>query len=312
MSIDQDQTAWPELNWPDWQPTADTLHLWTQIVGKTRLALTPLQNHWWNVPLYISSHGLTTSPMPLPGGALLEIEFDFQAHLLHFRLSDGRFLDLPLRPQSVAAFYQEYRNALDSLGLQIPIWPMPVEIADPIRFDLDETHASYDPKAVERFHRILIRVDTLLKSFSTGFLGKISPVHFFWGSFDLCATRFSGRPAAGPPRPDPVQREAYSHEVISAGFWPGNGGFGAPAFYCYAAPVPAGLDQKTIHPGAYDPKLGEFILLYDDARSAADPARAILDFLESSYSAAADSASWDRAALERPIATAPVDLTSQD
>jgi hypothetical protein len=313
MPINQDQSDWPELNWPDWQLTAETLQLWTQIVGKTRLALTPLQNHWWNVPLYVTARGLITSPMPLGGGGdMLEIEFDFQAHVLHFRFSDGRFLDLPLRPQSVAAFYQGYRDALDSLGLHIPIWPMPVEIANPIRFDQDETHASYDPEAVERFQRILMRVHTLLKRFSTGFLGKISPVHFFWGSFDLCATRFSGRVASGPPRPDPVQQEAYSHEVISAGFWPGNGGFGAPAFYCYAAPVPAGLDQKEIHPGAYDPKLGEFILLYEDARSAADPERAILDFLESSYAAAADSAAWDRAALERPIATAPVDFAAHD
>ena len=299
--------AWPELNWPDWQPTADTLHMLTQIVGKTRLALTPLQNHWWNVPLYVSARGLGTSPMPVPGapGTLLEIEFDLRAHLLRFRISDGRALDLPLRAQSVASFFREYNEALRSLGLNIPIWPMPVEVADPIRFDLDETHASYDPAAVERFHQILMSVDTVLKRFSTGFLGKISPVHFFWGSFDLCATRFNGRLCSAPPRPDPIQQEAYSHEVISAGFWPGNGGFGAPAFYCYAAPVPEGLSAQTIHPGTFNPTLGEFILLYDDVRATPDPAQAVLDFLESSYAAAADSAHWDRAALERPMATAP-------
>ena len=299
--------AWPELNWPDWQPTADTLHMLTQIVGKTRLALTPLQNHWWNVPLYVSARGLGTSPMPVPGapGTLLEIEFDLRAHLLRFRISDGRALDLPLRAQSVASFFREYNEALRSLGLNIPIWPMPVEVADPIRFDLDETHASYDPAAVERFHQILMSVDTVLKRFSTGFLGKISPVHFFWGSFDLCATRFNGRLCSAPPRPDPIQQEAYSHEVISAGFWPGNGGFGAPAFYCYAAPVPEGLGTKTISPGSFDPKLGEFILLYEDARTASDPAQSILSFLESSYSAAADAAGWDRKALERPITHSP-------
>ena len=300
------QPPWPELNWPDWSDTADTLHLWTQIVGKTRLALTPLQNHWWNVPLYLSARGLTTSAMPLPqSGKLLEIEFDFHAHQLHLRLTGGTTLDLPLRPQSVAAFFAEYKAALHSLGIDIPIWPMPVELTDPIRFDLDHTHASYDPAAVECFHQILIHVDTLLKRFSTGFLGKISPVHFFWGSFDLCVTRFKGRVCPGPPRPDPVQQEAYSHEVISAGFWPGNGGFGAPAFYCYAAPAPEGLSAQTIHPGAFNPALGEFILLYNDVRATPDPAQAVLDFLESSYAAAADSAHWDRAALERPLATAP-------
>jgi hypothetical protein len=239
---------------------------------------------------------------------LLEIEFDFPASRLELRMSNGARASVDLRPRSVADFYAEYRKALAGLGVDIKIWPMPVEVADPIRFDLDTTHASYDPEAVARFHDILIRVATVLKRFSTGFQGKISPVHFFWGSFDLAVTRFSGRPCAGPPRPDKMQQEAYSHEVISAGFWPGNGGYGTPAFYCYAAPVPDGLAGKTIHPGGWDSALGEFILKYDEVRSSASPEDMLLEFLESSYAACADAAKWDRAALERPIATAPCDL----
>ena len=302
-------SSWPELNWDDWQKTATTLHMWTQIVGKTRLALTPLQNHWWNVPLYVSVRGLTTSPMPvtLPDhtDALLEVEFDFHAHLLTLRLSTGVAAALPLRAQSVASFFAEYKQALARLGVQVRIDPMPVEVSAPVRFDLDVANASYDRRAVERFHQVLMRVDTLFKRFSTGFYGKISPVHFFWGSFDLCVTRFSGRVAPGPPRPDPMQQEAYSHEVISAGFWPGNGGYGQAAFYCYAAPVPEGLAGKTIQPGAWDAALGEFILPYASVREAAEPEQAVLDFLKSTYSVAADSARWDRAALDRPIQTAP-------
>ncbi len=275
-------------------------------MGKLRLALTPLQNHWWNVPLYVSVRGLTTSPMPLPGGiaAALEVEFDFRAHVLELRRTDHAPVVLPLRPQTVANFFTEFESALRGLGVNVPIWPMPVEISDPIRFDLDQAHASYDPAAVERFHQVLVSTDRILKRFSTGFLGKISPVHFFWGSFDLCVTRFSGRRAAGPQRSDPVQQEAYSHEVISAGFWPGNGGYGAPAFYCYAAPVPTGLSACRIHPGAFDPALGEFILRYDDVRATDKPEETILQFLQTSYSAAADCAKWDRAALERPVASA--------
>ena len=293
--------AWPELNWPDWQPTADTLHMWTQIVGKTRLALAPLQNHWWNVPLYVSARGLTTSPVPLDSArcGLLEIEFDFLSHLLHLRMSSGEALSLPLRAQSVASFFAEYQQALKSLGVTVNIHPMPVEVPVPIRFDLDETHASYDCEAVQRFHRVLMSCDTLFKRFSTHFLGKVSPVHFFWGSFDLCVTRFSGRVASGPPKSDRVQAEAYSHEVISCGFWPGNGGFGSAAFYCYAAPVPAGLGDRPVHPGAWDAAMGEFILPYEGARHAPDPAAAILEFLGSTYSAGADAAHWDRDVLDR-------------
>jgi hypothetical protein len=294
-------SAWPPLPWAEWEATATTLHMWTQIVGKTRLALTPRQNHWWNVPLYVTARGLGTSPMPCGSGEVLEIEFDFISHELHFRHSSGETLSTPLRAQSVADFYREYQRSLASLGLTIPIHPMPVEVRDPVRFDLDTIHAAYDPAYAHRFWRILYRADALFKRFSAGFLGKISPVHFFWGSFDLAVTRFSGRRAEPRPDADLITREAYSHEVISAGFWPGNGGFGAAAFYCYAAPAPAGLADAAIRPAAatYDSKLGEYILKYDDVRLDPAPDQAVLDFLESTYSAAADLAKWDRAALDR-------------
>ena len=296
--------AWPELEWDAWKDTQYLLHMATQMVGKTRLALTPLQNHWWNVPLYVSSRGLTTSAMPWRGGAI-EVEFDLQLHMVLLRSSDGEVRRVELGAESVADFYADYTGALRALGVEAVLWPMPVEVAAPVRFDLDTAPRPYDSEAVDHFHAVLLRVQALLKRFSTGFQGKISPVHFFWGSFDLAVTRFSGRVAAGPPRPDRIQQEAYSHEVISAGFWPGNGGYGAPAFYCYAAPVPEGLAEKTVRPGAWDPVLGEFILRYDDARAAANPDEAVMGFLETTYSACADAAKWDREALERPIATAP-------
>ena len=296
--------SWPELDWNRWKDTADTLHMWTQMVGKTRLALTPMQNHWWNVPLYVSARGLTTSAMPWRD-EVLEIEFDFHDHVLELRKSTGAHEEIALRPRSVAAFYAEYICALAEIGVNIKIWPMPVEVSDPIRFDRDTKHASYDREAVQRFHRVLMSVDCVLKQFATGFQGKISPTHFFWGSIDLCTTRFSGRPASGPPRPDRIQQEAYSQEVCSAGFWPGNGGYGAAAFYCYAAPVPEGLAGRPVKRGGWDSALGEFILRYDEVRTAPSPEQALMDFLESSYEACADAAHWDRAALERPIAVAP-------
>ncbi len=299
--------GWPELAWDAWKDTATTLHMWTQIVGKTRLALTPLQNHWWNVPLYVSARGLTTSAMPWRG-AVLEVEFDFCKHVLELRLGKRagvERVEVELRPRPVASFFAEYKAALRGLGVEAKIWPMPVEVAAPVRFDLDTQHAAYDRGAVERFHQVLMWVDALLKRFATGFQGKISPVHFFWGSFDLAVTRFSGRPCAGPPKPDPMQQEAYSHEVISAGFWPGNGGYGEAAFYCYVAPVPEGLAGKAVRPGAWDAGLGEFILRYDEARRAASPEDAVMEFLESTYVAGADAAGWDRKALERPVASAP-------
>ena len=296
--------AWPELAWEQWKDTQATLHMFTQIVGKTRLALTPLKNHWWNVPLYVSARGLTTSAIPWRGGEL-EIEFDLRQHVLEVRGGSESNVVLPLQDLSVAEIYAEYMEILKELDIPATIWPMPVEVADPIRFDQDTVHASYDPDAVARFHQVLMRVDAALKRFSTGFQGKISPVHFFWGSFDLCVTRFSGRKADAPPRPDHIQQEAYSHEVISAGFWPGNGGYGKAAFYCYAAPVPEGLAGTKVSCGAWDNALGEFLLSYDDVRNSANPNAALLAFLESTYAACAAAAHWDRAALDRPIATAP-------
>ncbi len=294
------KSAWPSLVWDEWAATANTLHMWTQIVGKTRLALTPLQNHWWNVPLYVTARGLGTSAMPY-GDDVLDIEFDFVAHELHFRLGSGQGLSVPLRAQSVADFYKEYLACLASLGVQVKIDPMPCELANPIRFDLDTEHKSYDAKYVERFWRILVHAEKIFQQWGTGFLGKVSPIHFFWGSFDMAVTRFSGRLA--PPRPgaDSIQREAYSHEVISAGFWPGNGGYGAAAFYCYAAPVPEGLAEAKVRPAAaaWDKALGEFIFKYDALRAEASPEAALIEFLQSSYEAAADAAKWDRAALER-------------
>jgi hypothetical protein len=298
--LHEETSGWPELKWSEWQATADTLHMWTQIVGKTRLALTPLQAHWWNVPLYVSARGLSTSAMPY-GRELLEIEFDFVSHDLRFRLSSGASLCLPLRAQSVAEFFAEYQRALAVLDVPVHIHPTPVELKAPIPFAEDREHASYDPRYAHRFWRVLVHADQIFQQFSSRFIGKISPVHFFWGSFDLAVTRFSGRPAPAREGADLITREAYSHEVISAGFWPGNGGFGEAAFYCYAAPSPVGLGAAPIAPPAakYDSALGEFIFRYDDLRSQPSPDEALLTFLQSSYEVAANLAKWDRPALER-------------
>ena len=291
---------WPELRWEDWSATADTLHMWTQIVGKVRLALSPLQAQWWNVPFYVSARGLNTSAMPC-GDEFLEIEFDFVRHELLFRMSTGASASTPLRAQSVADFYAEFQHTLASLGVHVTLYATPVEVAHPTPFAQDTGHASYDPDAAHRFWRILLRADQVFQKFSTHFIGKISPVHFFWGSFDLAVTRFSGRPA--PPRPgaDAITREAYSQEVISAGFWPGNGGYDKAAFYCYAAPSPDGLAGATIQPAQafWDKNLGEFILLYDDMRKSSSPDETLLAFLQSTYDVAADLAHWDRNTLER-------------
>jgi len=295
---------WPELRWDAWKETAATLHMWMQIVGKTRLELTPLQNHWWNVPLYLSTRGLTTSAMPYRGD-FLDIEFDFVSHDLRFRMSTGAILSVPLRPQSVASFYLEYQRCLAALGVDVTINPVPVEIANPIPFMQDEVHHDYDADYAHRFWRVLSSADLLFTRFSSGFIGKMSPVHFFWGSFDLAVSRFSGRPAPPRENADIITREAYSHEVISAGFWPGNGGFGAAAFYCYTAPVPPGLESQPVRPDAsyYDPKLGEFLLRYEDVRSSASPEDDIMQFLLSTYEAGATLAKWDRASLERSTTT---------
>jgi Family of unknown function (DUF5996) len=294
------EAQWPALPWSEWEATASTLHMWTQIVGKTRLALTPLQNHWWNVPLYVTARGLGTSAMAC-GDDVLDIEFDFVAHVLHLRLGSGKDHMLPLRAKTVADFYQEYMDCLAALGVSVKINPMPVEVPNPIRFDLDTLHDTYDPEYAHRFWQVLVLAEKVFRGWGTGFLGKVSPVHFFWGSFDLAVTRFSGRVAPARLGADSIQREAYSHEVISTGFWPGNGGYGTAAFYCYAAPVPEGLADAKVEPAVaiWDKALGEFIFRYDDVRAEASPQQALMEFLNSAYAAAADAAKWDRAALER-------------
>ncbi|ALP54535.1 hypothetical protein Tel_16020 [Candidatus Tenderia electrophaga] len=298
---------WPELPFAAWRDTCATLHLWTQIVGKIRLAQTPWINHSWHVPLYVSGRGLSTSPIPY-GGSAFQIDFDFIDHALLIHSSDCLSRRVPLRPQSVADFYRALMATLGELGLDIRINPMPNEIPDAIRFDQDTTHDHYDAESVTRFWRALVQVDRVFKEFRARFLGKCSPVHFFWGSFDLAVTRFSGRPAPPHPggfpnMPDWVAREAYSHEVSSAGFWPGGGGIDHAAFYSYAYPTPNGFAEAPVRPSAayFSKQLGEFILPYDDVRQAASPDELLLGFLQSSYAAAADLAQWDRDALERDM-----------
>ena len=278
--------------------------MWTQIVGKVRLKLTPLVNHWWNVPLYVSAHGLTTSRIPY-GERSFEVWFDFINHKLVIETDEGALRFLPLVPRSVADFYHEFMRTLHSLGIAVEIWPMPVEVPEPIRFNEDRVHASYDAKAVEKFWRILMSVDSVLNEFRSGFIGKSSPVHFFWGSFDLAVTRFSGRRAPERPGADPVTREAYSHEVCSVGIWPGGGDVKDMAFYCYAAPEPAGFKTASVRPRAafYHTQLNEFLLMYEDVRTAGSPSHALLDFCQSTYDAAASLGNWDRGALERATAS---------
>ena len=295
---------WPPLPFPDWATTCDTLHMWTQSVGKTRMALTPLQNHWWNVPLYVTPRGLSTSPIPFERKTFrgtFEVEFDFIAHRLAIGTSEGAEHGIPLFPRSVADFYNEYMAGLRSLGIEVNIDLEPAEFADTTPFDQDHHHASYDKKHVESFHRILVNTDQVLKRFRSGFLGKCSPVHFFWGSFDLAVTFFSGRAAPLPENVDSITREAYSHEVISFGFWPGDPNFPQAAFYSYTKPAPAGFEKQALRPDAayWDTKMGEFLLKYDDARATHAPDQAIVDFCQSAYEAGANLAHWDRNALER-------------
>jgi hypothetical protein len=291
--------AWPTLPLKAWVETRDTLHMWTQIVGKIRLATMPRINHWWEVPLYVNARGLTTSPMPYDEG-IFEIQFDFIEHKLSIQTSAGASKTIPLAPRPVADFYSEVMSTLQSLGIDTKIWPMPVEIPNPIRFDQDRIHASYDPEYANRFWRVLVSTEKVFTEFRARFLGKSSPVHFFWGSFDLAVTRFSGRPAPERPGADPITREAYSHEVISAGFWPGTGDTDA-VFYAYAAPEPAGFSKATVLPSAafYTAQFSEFLLMYEDVRKASSPRIALLEFLQSSYEAGATLGAWDRSALER-------------
>jgi hypothetical protein len=272
--------------------------MWTQIVGKTRLALTPLENHWWNVTLYVTARGLTTSPIPF-GRHTFEVEFDLIAHQLLIRTSEGAERIISLFPRSVADFYGEYMACLRSLGIEVRLYLTPAEFEDATPFDRDFHHASYDAKHVESFRRILTGADRVFKEFRARFLGKCSPVQFFWGSFDLAVTRFSGRICPLPENVDAITREAYSHEVISCGFWPGDRKFPHAAFYSYTKPAPLGI-EKAAH---WDGQLGEFILKYDDARAAESPDQAILDFCQDSYEAGANLAGWDRDALERKVAS---------
>ncbi|MDQ2898343.1 MAG: DUF5996 family protein [Acidobacteriota bacterium] len=291
---------WPELPLDAWKDTYATLHMWTQIVGKIRMALTPLVNHWWNVTLYVTSRGLTTSAIHY-GTRVFDIEFDFFDRQLVIRTGDGAVRSVQLKPRSVADFYREVMRELDSLGIDVKIHATPDEVSDPIPFEEDQVHASYDPEFATRFWRILVSVDAVFKEFRSQFIGKCSPVHFFWGAFDLAVSRFSGRTAPERPGADLMMREGYSHEVISAGFWPGGGEVKGPAFYSYTVPAPDGLDKQSIKPAAafYDSKLGEFILMYDDMRRLEDPKAGLLEFLQSTYEAGADLAKWDRKALER-------------
>jgi len=294
--------AWPDLPLAAWQETYDTLHMWTQIVGKIRMELTPLINHYWNATLYVSARGLTTSAIPYPSG-VFEMEFDFIGHKLVIETSEGDVRHLELAPRTVADFYADVMNTLAALKIDVSIHASPDEVANPIPFAEDRIHKSYDRESVDRFRRLLIPVDKVLKEFRTRFIGKCSPVHFFWGSFDLAVTRFSGRVA--PPRSDAqyqaMMQEAYSHEVSSAGFWPGGGEIKGPAFYSYATPAPAGFKSATALPKSafYHQGLGEFLLMYDEIRNTPSPESALMDFLQSTYEAGADLGHWDRDALER-------------
>lgn len=291
---------WPELPLEKWKDTYTTLHMWTQIVGKVRLALGPDINHCWGCTLYVSANGLTTSPIPYAGG-IFEVEFDFIYHKLRIQTSRGTSKLIALVPRMVADFYREFLEALASLGIEVKIWHMPVEIPNPIPFDKDTQHASYDPEYANRFWRILVSTDTVFKEFRARFIGKASPSHFFWGSFDLAVTRFSGRRAPDRPGADPVTREAYSHEVISAGWWPGGGDVSGPAFYSYAVPEPTGFAQAAVRPARafYHPQLKEFLLMYDDVRNSASPRDTLLAFMQSSYEAGANLGKWDRESLEK-------------
>lgn len=289
---------WPALPLAEWEDTYHTLHMWTQIAGKVRLGLAPLQNHWWNSTLYANTRGLTTSPIPYQGEAF-ELQFDFVHHRLEILTSFGRNQVMALEPKSVAEFYGEFLSALDAAGIEITLDPKPQEVPEPIPFDQDDTHRCYDPEYANRLWRILLSSTMVLEEFRGRYMGKASPVHFFWGSFDLAYTRFSGRVA--PPRKGIITSEAYSHECTSVGWWPGGGAVKAPAFYAYAAPQPEGYDREVVRPGAayYDGQLHEFILMYDDVRSAPSPRDAILEFAESAYEAGANLAKWDRNLLER-------------
>jgi Family of unknown function (DUF5996) len=292
--------TWPALPLAEWQDTYATLHMWTQVVGKIRLALTPLVNHWWNVPLYVTARGLTTSAMPYHERTF-EIDFDFIAHQLNIKCDDGALKSIALAPRTVADFYREVLAQLGALGIEVNIWTTPCEVPDPIPFEQDDKHAAYDAEYAGRFWRILLQADRVFKQFRARFTGKCSPVHFFWGSFDLAVTRFSGRRAPAREGADAITREAYSHEVISHGFWPGGGATAWPAFYSYTAPSPEGLSAQPVRPAAayYSTELNEFLLPYDAVRQASAPDAALLEFMQTTYEAGARLAGWNRTELEQ-------------
>lgn len=303
-------TIWPSLPLAAWQDTYETLRLWTQIIGKIRMGLTPKVNHWWHSTLYVTPRGLTTGSMPY-GTRTFEIRFDFLEHQLKIETSDGTSKQIALAPRSVADFYQEVMSTLSAIAIDVRIWTMPQEVADPIPFERDRQHAAYDSEYAQRFWRILVQADRVMTAFRSRFIGKCSPVHFFWGSFDLAVTRFSGRvapehPGGIPGMADWVTREAYSHEVSSCGFWPGGGSVVEPIFYAYAYPAPEGFRDYAIQPqeAFYSSDMQEFILPYEAVRQTEEPDAALLAFLQSTYEAAANLANWDRAALERtPISS---------
>jgi len=304
-AADSTQEKWPSLPVESWSDTRETLHMWVQIVGKIRLANTPWVNHCWNSTLYVTSRGLTTSPIP-DRDRTFQLDFDFLSHELEVEASDGRAAKLPLQPQSVATFYRRLMEEMDRLDLHVDIHMKPNEVPDPIRFDEDETHRAYDPDYANRFWRILVQADRILKEFRGGFIGKCSPVHFFWGALDLAVTRFSGRrapvhPGGIPNLPDRVTRDAYSHQVSSCGFWPGGGAISYPAFYSYAYPEPDGFSRAPVSPreASYSADFREFILPYDVVRQSASPDETLLKFLQTTYEAAANLGKWDRASLER-------------
>lgn len=295
-----DPELWPPLPLSEWQDTYRTLHMWTQIVGKVRLTLTPPLNHWWHATLYVNARGLTTGPVPYPVGTF-EIQFDFQRHELVISTSQGRTSSRPLRAEPVAAFYRGTMECLACLGIAVEINLKPQELADPIPFDRDDIHRAYDGEYAQRFWQILVSSAKVMERFRAKFIGKCSPVHFFWGSFDLACTRFSGRRA--PARKGVISGPAYSHECCSAGFWPGGGAVDSPAYYSYTVPQPPGLADAQVRPAAarWSSQLSEFILMYDDVRRAESPERALTEFLESTYEAGAQLGKWDRAALEVSI-----------
>ena len=299
MSIDS-RAEWPALPLDSWRGTYATLHMWMQVVGKVCLALTPLTNHFWNIAFRVTSRGLTT-PMLIAGDRTMTMTFDFLDHCLVIRSSSGRTERLALQPQTVAAFHETLMDTLHGMGVDVRIWKMPVEVPEPIRFDRDTVHRDYDPVSANTFWRVLLAVVPVFERFRSGYVGKCSPVHFFWGSFDLAVSRFSGRPAPERPGADAITREAYSHEVISHGFWPGSGAIQEPAFYGYAAPEPEGFAQAAVRPGAafYSGDFSEFILPYEAVRTAAAPAADLTAFLQSTYDAAADLGRWPREAVER-------------